>query len=185
MTPLLGWDSPAAPVWIIVGLSVLLAVCVGVSKKARAATWTPYVALVLLLVGLWFGRFDGQPRPGTFYDGTVFAWMFCVVARIPMGMTLMLLGPLIARAAVSVVGERKALTAGALASLPLATGLVVSGYTYLSRAWGIDVTPSVFRSAYVVANAFLIAGACMSLVIAMLFVAPVFNRRPLGSPRTF
>lgn len=177
----------SSPVWIVIGLSIVLGLSVGFSKRARAATWTPYVALTLLLVGLWFCRFDGQPRIGTHFDGTWYAWLYCIVARIPMGLALMLLGPLIARAAVDLVGERKAVVAGALASLPLATGLVVAGAIYVNSAvWGpLAFGVSTLPGEHFAGRVVLMVGACLSLLIAMIFVIPIFNRRPLGSPQSF
>ncbi|MFK7999867.1 MAG: hypothetical protein AB8H86_09730 [Polyangiales bacterium] len=185
MRSLLPW-APAAPVWFVVGLSIALGLSVGLSKKAQAASWTPFVALILLLVGLWFCRFDGDARPGRFIDGTSFAWMYCIVARIPMGFALMVLGPLIARVAVDFVGEQRAVLAGALASFPLATGLTVAGAVYLNaarRTW--DHGLSSLPREHFVGNALLMVGAGLSFVIAMVFVIALINRPQLDAPSSF
>lgn len=185
MTSWLHW-APAGPVWFVFGLTIVLGLSVGLNKRAQAATWTPFVALTLLLVGLWFCRFDGDARPGRFIDGTSFAWMYCVVARIPMGFVLMVLGPLIARAAVGLVGERRAVLAGALASFPLATGLIAAGVVYLNaarRTW--DHGLSSLPREHFVGNALMMVGGCLSFVIAMSFLAALINRPQGDSPSSF
>lgn len=91
------------PVWVVVALGALLALSVRISTRVRSAGWTPLAALLLLLSGLWLCRFDAEPVLSDKFDFTDFAWTGFVVRRIPMSLALLLLGPLVARAAVDTV----------------------------------------------------------------------------------
>ena len=172
------------PGGLVLLLSLALALCVRMSRTVRALSWTPLVALLLLLLGLWFSRYDGQPMRGDHFDATFLYWSFNLIQRVGAGLAVLFLGPLIARAAVSQYSEAQVLRAGQLASVPLSAGLIGSSALYLSLSFTYDFGSNA-GEVHWAASAALTIGASLSLLITLFFVTQLFSRRPPGSPEAF